>query len=309
MSHYKNEKQTGFTIVEVTISMAFISVLIITLLLVGIQLAALYNKGITIRDVNVATRTLIRSMQDDVAASNSIIRIGYYDSSGATTVLAKAKNIQQATQYNIDYYEDEDLGGRLCTGTFTYVWNYRGPLTEYNIYKQWGRATGGRRHDKVQLLAKSPMDITPVRFVKIPDSDKVLCNTNRLSATGNSQGEVLSGKYIPPLFAKEAIPVLGESERNLVLYNFSISSPSQLKYGTGSQSEADLDVATRFYSSFYTFNVTVGSALFDEEYIDTRQDRQAGKSQGCGDRIVSGDPYAEYCAVNNIEFVARTNRF
>lgn len=311
MSRYNHRKQAGFTIIEVTISMGFIATLVVTLLLIGIQLAALYNKGVTIRDVNTATRTFVRAMQDDIASSSSTIKVSYEDTSvvSATPVFKKATTLTQATIYDTDYYEDEALGGRICTGVFTYAWNYRGPLTEYNIFKQWGRSTGGRRHDKVQLLVKSGSDITPVRFVKMLDPEKVLCNQNRLRANSYTQADIVSGKHIPQSYADRAVPVLGESERNLALYNFSITSPAELAYQNGGKSRDELEVATRFYSSFYTLNITVGSALFDDEYIDTRSDRYVGKSQGCGDKIIKGDPYAEYCAVNNIEFVARTNRF
>ena len=85
-----DSRQQGFTIVEVTIAMAFIAVLVITLLLVGMQIAALYNKGITIRDVNSASRNLVRSMQDDISAASSRMLVYYRvdtsDSSGSDSL-------------------------------------------------------------------------------------------------------------------------------------------------------------------------------------------------------------------------------
>ena len=51
--------------------------------------------------------------------------------------------------------------------------------------------------------------------------------------------------------------------------------------------------------------MTIGSSLFDEEYIGSVADKDV-KNSNCRTDINSQDSYAEYCALNNIEFVART---
>ena len=108
----RRDKKSGFTIVEVTIAMAFIAVLVITLLMVGMRIASLYNKGITIRDVNSASRNIIRSMQDDIAASSSRMVVFYRkassgsgggggSSSASSGAVKFATNLEEATKEKI----------------------------------------------------------------------------------------------------------------------------------------------------------------------------------------------------------------
>lgn len=89
--------------------MAFIAVLVITLLMVGMRIASLYNKGITIRDVNSASRNIIRSMQDDIAASSSRMVVFYRkassgsgggggSSSASSGAVKFATNLEEATK-------------------------------------------------------------------------------------------------------------------------------------------------------------------------------------------------------------------
>ncbi len=94
----------GFTLIELTLSMTFVSTLLLSIALLTMQISSIYNRGITMRDVNQAgqvissdlQRTLNQSAQSEV---KSIIR---------------------------------DTGGRLCVGNTVYAWNYAKDLNNNN---------------------------------------------------------------------------------------------------------------------------------------------------------------------------------
>lgn len=145
--------------------------------------------------------------------------------------------------------------------------------------------------------------------MKVKDEQRVLCNADRIAdiKPGYNMTEYRNGLRVPDEFMREAVAVLGDSERGLVMYSMDVSSPDSLinRDGRGNNKHDNLDITTMFYSSFYTVNITIGSSLFDDEYIGSVADKDV-KDHTCKSGTNSRDSYAEYCALNNIEFVART---
>ena len=48
----------GFTLIELMLAMSFISVLLLSIAMVGIQAGKMYSRGIVLRDVNKAGRDI-----------------------------------------------------------------------------------------------------------------------------------------------------------------------------------------------------------------------------------------------------------
>ncbi len=101
MNQTHNVQQKGFTIIELSLAMAFIAMLLLSISLLTIQISALYNKGITMRSVNESGALIMRDIQQTL------------DSSTPGTIISR----QQIT------------GGRLCANGIVYVWNYGGHTT------------------------------------------------------------------------------------------------------------------------------------------------------------------------------------
>lgn len=321
---YNVHRQKGFTIIEITISMAFISVLILSLLVIGMHLTALYNKGVTIRDVNTATRHMVRSLQDDIsgAATRPVIIYKQVTGSGSSTVETPkvASSLEEASDNGAHYYNNDD-GGRLCTGTYTYIWNYRKAFVEANRsggktpHASPNKTISGSYVQYVEQTRNGISVVEPARFIKVEDVSRELCKKDFAAASSDAHLARV-GTKIPAAFGDKAIAVLGDSERGLIVYNFRILSPEYGDFEAGYKGESagtstnpGNDVATRFYSSFYTINTTIGSSLFNEEYIGVQDDKNVGSTVNCGSKNIKGDAYAEYCAINNIEFVVRTGSF
>lgn len=144
MSHDKRSNN-GFTLIELMLSMTFIAILLIAIAMTTIQISHIYNKGITLREVNQAGRSLSDEFQRSIANSVSFDVTPKLDDSPAT---ATSK------------YVVRDGGGRLCLGSYSYAWNYgstiAGELGAPAIFNKYN-------------------DGSTVRFAKVTDSSGALC--------------------------------------------------------------------------------------------------------------------------------------
>lgn len=84
------------------LAMTFISILLVTIALSILQIAGIYNNGMTLREVNEAGRNISDQVRRDMIAGS----------------------IQNLSE---DYYQSA-TGGRLCVGAYSYVWNYEPAL-------------------------------------------------------------------------------------------------------------------------------------------------------------------------------------
>lgn len=90
-----SNKKSGFTIVELTLAMTFLSLLMLAIAMMTLQIGAVYTKGMTLREVNQAGQQLSSDVQRTLAQSV-----------GTVTTVGDA------------------TGGRLCVDNMVYAWNY-----------------------------------------------------------------------------------------------------------------------------------------------------------------------------------------
>jgi prepilin-type N-terminal cleavage/methylation domain-containing protein len=93
-----NKSRRGFTLVELSLVMAFISLLLLAILISTIHIAKIYAKGVTNRQINQVGRELTDTIRRDFLTADAA-RIRSYIPSG------NAAN------------------GRICLGNVSYVWN------------------------------------------------------------------------------------------------------------------------------------------------------------------------------------------
>lgn len=98
-------KQAGFTLVELTIAVAFIGILLLAVVTTALALGHTYQRGTTMRDVNQAGREVMDSMRRDIAASSP--------SQLKVLLLPNAVNPETA---------------RVCTGSASYLINFASHL-------------------------------------------------------------------------------------------------------------------------------------------------------------------------------------
>ncbi|MFZ2125148.1 MAG: prepilin-type N-terminal cleavage/methylation domain-containing protein [Candidatus Saccharimonadales bacterium] len=186
MNHVVNKK-AGFTIIELMLAMAFVATLLVAVAMTVIQIGNTYNRGITFKNVNQIGRSISSEVQ------RSIIGVQAFD--------LGTRYIQQGEPGN--YW-----GGRLCTGQYTYIWNYgkaiqAGDISRLNTYAGGSTKT--------------------IRFIKVPDSNASYCQDVSKKAVLADSIELLTvGPNTP--------------EYDLALHSFSIiTSATATDVKTGQQ--------------------------------------------------------------------------
>ncbi len=182
MSH-DHKKNLGFTLIELMLAMGFVSALLIAIALTTIQIGNIYNKGLTMKEVDQAGRLISRELQSGIAQ--------------ASTFSVVAPIPPDTTPVN--HFINEDWGGRLCAGKYSYIWNYGAAITSNlaNLYKYEGTAE-------------------IIRFARIPDNTGSYCINN-------------PGAGYPEVPANKATELLDIGNRDLVIHTFKISAETSAK--------------------------------------------------------------------------------
>lgn len=137
-------RQSGFTLIELLLAMAFISVLLLAIALTIIQIGTIYNRGMTLKELNQVSRNISGEIQRNLSASEAFSLTGNYVTNSA--------------------------GGRICFGQYSYIWNTASAI-------QSGDAN--LTYNQNQTLAQALQDRTRlIRFAKVPDPGAIYCARN-----------------------------------------------------------------------------------------------------------------------------------
>ncbi len=101
MNQVRN-RQAGFTIIELTLAMAFIALLLLGIATLTLQIGSVYNRGLTLRAVNESGQLISSDIERTLNGARPTATFFAEDSAtpgGAT-------------------------GGRLCSNNVVYAWNY-----------------------------------------------------------------------------------------------------------------------------------------------------------------------------------------
>ncbi len=188
MNHGKN--QHGFTLIELMLAMTFISMLLLAIALTTIQISTIYTRGITLREVDQAGRSLSDELQRSIASSVPF---------DATP--------KSATAPNAKYVERVGSGGRLCLGRYSYAWNFgkalRGETPIYNTYS----------------------DGSQVHFAKVDDPGAGLCSndTSQVIDKTRSRDLLTSGDRDLAIHQFEISQTVKDDEIGQALYAITIT--------------------------------------------------------------------------------------
>jgi prepilin-type N-terminal cleavage/methylation domain-containing protein len=134
-------KQQGFTLIELMLAMAFISVLLLAIALTIIQIGVIYNRGMTLKEVNQTSRSINDELRRSMAASSG------FDAADKLVMTP--------------------AGGRLCLGEYSYIWNTAKALqnksSDLTIYQG----------QTLSQALQNPNEL--IRFIKVPDLAGIYC--------------------------------------------------------------------------------------------------------------------------------------
>lgn len=217
MSHVDNKQpKLGFTLIELMLAMTFISILLIAIAVTIIQVSNIYNHGITLKEVNQAGRNISEDLQ---------------------------RTMRSGSQFDISvdstrYLQQDDWGGRLCLGNYSYIWNY-------------GKAININNPDGPSLNVYTSNIGNPIRFLKIVDGSFEYCSN--------------PSKAIDPLGATDLLDV---GDHNLALHGFVVTS---------GDNAGDNKTGERLYSVRFTIGTNDLDALnYSDNSVDCKPPGTAG---------------------------------
>lgn len=303
---YQNNKQDqkGFTLIELMLAVGFVGGLLVLIALIVMQIMGLYNKGLTLKEVDEVSRVVVRDMQQSISSADAF-KLEYVDST--TRKPRPATTLRQAIENGeLDYYSN-DAGGRLCTGVYSYMWNTAGALRkirdaklsigaeDVKTYKHentiGGSADGYPIQFVTRTLANGGTRDMPIRFVKKQDPGKTMCRLPADDIIETTRHDKMLGPE------GEYASVFGADNDTLTVYQFDITTPLR---PTSDRPTNEITAV----STFYYIKMTLGTRNGDENV----ENGLIKSNEVCKPPSQATQNQGEYCAVNKLEFVARTGR-
>lgn len=161
---HRSHQSIGFTIVELMIAMAFISIMLLAIAAVVMQVAAIYNKGVMMKSVNQAGRQIVTDMKRSVGESPVL-----EDINGSF----QRHDADNGSRPTPDYD-----AGRFCTGIYSYIWNIGKHIDESRpeaVVNKYGPGAGSDKQ---------------IRLVKVRDTGGVYCKgdgTSPIQTDGSTE--------------------------------------------------------------------------------------------------------------------------
>ena len=168
--------QKGFTLIELTLAMGFVSALLLAIALTTIQIGNTYTRGITLKNVSQAGSSLASELQRSIDQSTP------FDVTLPNTnsyVVQKSGNVL--------------IGGRLCIGQYSYIWNYGLANIKPNLYD-------------------NPNSKTQLNFVKVFDPHSDYCK------------KIPPNNTYKPVDLNAAVELIDVGQSDLALQSFVINS-------------------------------------------------------------------------------------
>lgn len=191
------QNKKGFTIIEFSISLIFISIILVAVCFLTIQISQIYQKGLVIRAINSAGREIMDEMTQTVSSSQIVAGINPTLGSGLDNITDR--DILEARKKYFLYNQKGDdssqqTSGIFCTGSYDYVWN---------------TADTVKNNDKNNAVL---INNQIYKFARIPDTSRKFC------ATDISTGKIKSIS-IP---AGNVINLINSDENDLALYDLTV---------------------------------------------------------------------------------------
>ena len=298
----KGSAKKGFTLIELTLSIIFISILSLTIMLIINNTIASYRRGITLNKVNTVGMDLVDDMR--AAVQNAPVRsliAECEDFGGDKADCEKDKgynfmSVVRLARVSIrrDQKDDVPVFGAFCTGSYSYIWN-----SGYYFAGSDATVDGGGFGARLTYknTAGATVTVSEFRLLKVKDDTRQVCigavekangnNGYKLKRIGNSDGNDIDNDFNlgDEAINEEPMEILvGGGENNLAIYNISTSIP------------AENDVANNM---FYAVSFILGTV-------------QGGVNiQSTGNFCVPPEDYGsgvenfDYCAINKFNFAAQ----
>lgn len=138
----------GFTIIELSIAMSFISMLLLAIVITGIQAGKVYNKGVVLESVNQAGRDIGDTLRRDFLQTDARMVVEF---GGAM--------VRGSSELTSSGPDGKPRSNRMCLGRYSYLWNSP-------------EVVSGKILDRGGVVV---YEDKPINFVRVADPDARLC--------------------------------------------------------------------------------------------------------------------------------------
>lgn len=237
----KNSKK-GFTMVELSLSIAFLSILSITIVLIITNAVSAYHRGLTLNDVNSVGMDLVNDMRGTIqnspgTSATSLCATAYTGNDGAKGAClddhaSKFTSIVHHERIKIgndNDYNEAPIYGAFCTGRYSYIWN--------SGYAFW---TSGVQFEKSNVAPRASLNLQGApkdfKLLKVRDESRSICvnAVKDASRNGYEKNAEVNNNYSFSLTSSEDNdpPVdLLAAKRNLAIYDLTVPVPADNSHG------------------------------------------------------------------------------
>lgn len=318
-----SDTKSGFTMVELSLTMAFVAVLLITIAVITSNIMTIYQKGLTIKAVNSVGRGLTDEFITGISTAPAVDTVSLCNNYLSDGVSGCKKT--RARNFVFQEYREnkKQLYGVFCSGNYSYLWN-----THYGY--DAGKTVTIKYIDpsgEHPYLADSSNGKKAPRLVRIKDTTYRLCSavteadydpilekggitdtTTSLPGTrvidithlrnGTTTGTTDALKNTLPEAPEQGM--LSAFDLDLELYEFMIFPISQ-----------DNMTLRTYMSGTFTLATTRGNIDISRSGDYCQPDKYGYDDAG---NLIEGDTSSlndlgsefNYCAINKFNFAART---
>lgn len=305
--------KSGFTMVELSLAMAFIAMLLIAIAIIATSLVSIYQKGLSIKTVNGVGRNLIDEFVSGINTAPSVDTTSLCNSlvSGTTEIQDCVDNhankfiFQEQRSVQDANGNSEQYNGIFCTGYYSYIWNTKAGLNQtpqHTISVRYLADDGSttRTLDKPRLARI--VDKTYRLCSAVVDNSYQSTYPNSTTPAGNTVidiTELAGGNGLPNPIPDPTSDYLRMFDTDLLLGDLTIFPISQ-----------DKVTLRTFFSGTFILTTVRGNVeiLNSGDYCDPNGARDvdaAGNTNTSSNQLTLGSEF-NYCAINKFNFAART---
>ena len=260
----KNTNKRAFTLVELMLAVAFLGTLLLSIAMLTMQLINIYTKGATMRAVNSTGSAIMRDIRTTITSSES--RPANLDVSRDEYFYRDNKDNASESKY-----------GAFCTGSYTYIWNYRDAMIQYRSNPE--DVDGGYLKLKV-----GEGNSRPYALARVKDSG---CQKFKVISEGtNKEVDSVNNPYTILLDGEKS----GEGT-DLALYDFSVITATRSTLNNKGLYDISFVLGTM------TGNIDVSSS---NNYCKNNSDADPDSAESDYEDVAMS-----FCSVNRFEFVVR----
>lgn len=296
--------KSGFTMVELSIAMAFIAMLLIAIAIIATSLVSIYQKGLSIKTVNSVGRNLIDEFVSGINTAPSVDTTSLCNSLASDNASGCINNhankfIFQEQRSDLDANGNtEQYNGIFCTGYYSYIWNTKAGLNQNHTVSLRYLAEDGtttKNLDKPRLARVIDKTYRLCSAVVNADYGSNYAGTPTVanSNTVINITELAGGNGLPNPIPDPLDDYLRMFDTDLLLGDLTIFPISQ-----------DAVTLRSFFSGTFILTTVRGETaiLNSGDYCDPNGSRNNDTSSN---QLTLGSEF-NYCAINKFNFAART---